>query len=232
MKRFEEMLKSGEFPLVMSLPANDINLARAAWQNGADAVKVHINVQHQASGTHFVSFDEEKEVLLQMLEEAKGPMGIVVGGDIDSADKDIEKVVEAGFDFISLYGTNASAKIMEETRVSKMFAPKNDWTYEEIKLMKDFGADILEASIFQQEGSQYRPNQKEWIDYKIISDICGLPVLVPTQHKILPEEVRMLKKAGVSAVMIGAVVTGKSADSIGEAVAAFRKEIDLMKAGR
>ena len=38
MDKFRQMLKEERFPLVMSLPRNDPALARAAWENGADAV--------------------------------------------------------------------------------------------------------------------------------------------------------------------------------------------------
>ena len=39
--------------LAVSLPLNDIALAKAAEEAGADALKIHINVHHDASGTHF-----------------------------------------------------------------------------------------------------------------------------------------------------------------------------------
>ena len=63
--------------LIASLPGNRLDLAKAAVECGADVVKVHMNVQHRASGLHFGTFEEEKETLQEILSVAKGPCGIV-----------------------------------------------------------------------------------------------------------------------------------------------------------
>ena len=44
--------------LIVSLPVNDMELARLAWENGADFIKVHTNVFHNASKGHR-HFDEQ-----------------------------------------------------------------------------------------------------------------------------------------------------------------------------
>ena len=45
--------------LIASLPRNDPELARAAFDAGVDVAKIHINVHHHASNTHFGTLDEE-----------------------------------------------------------------------------------------------------------------------------------------------------------------------------
>ena len=229
MNQLKNMILEGKFPLVMSLPKNDPELARVAWENGADAVKIHINVHHQASGTHFYSFDEEKDNIMQMLKEAKGPMGIVAGGDPVSAENDFEKIIEAGFDFISLYSFNYPTSILLDNRITKMMAPGSGFSESEYQEIENIGADILEASIFDDEGSDLTMNGKKYIAYRRVCANTSLPVLLPTQHKILPSEVVMLKKCGIGALMIGAVVTGKEKDGIAKAVKEYRQAIDEMK---
>lgn len=229
MDKLKNMIINGEFPLVMSLPKNDPELARVAWENGADAVKVHINVHHQASGTHFYSFDEEEEKIMQMLKEAQGPMGIVAGGDPVSAERDYEKIVAAGFDFLSLYSFNYPTSILMDNRISKMMAPGPGFTEQEYREIENIGVDILEASIFADEGNDLIMNGRKYITYRRICANTSLPVLLPTQHRILPSEVRMIRECGVGALMIGAVVTGKEKDSIAKAVREYREAIDQMK---
>ena len=46
--------------LIASLPRNDPQLAQAALDNGADVIKLHINLRHHASGTHFGALEEEQ----------------------------------------------------------------------------------------------------------------------------------------------------------------------------
>ena len=49
MKSLLSIITNARFSLIVSLPKNDYNLAKAAWESGADAIKVHINVKHNAS---------------------------------------------------------------------------------------------------------------------------------------------------------------------------------------
>lgn len=91
--------------LVASLPGNRLDLAKAAVECGADVVKVHMNVQHRASGLHFGTFEEEKETLQEILSVAKGPCGIVAGNSVQDVERDYRKAFELGFSFVSLYST-------------------------------------------------------------------------------------------------------------------------------
>ena len=52
--------------LVVSLPRNDVELATAAANAGANALKVHMNVAHRASGTHFGTYDYVREAASQL----------------------------------------------------------------------------------------------------------------------------------------------------------------------
>jgi len=53
-------------------------------------------------------------------------------------------------------------------------------------------------------------------------------MVIPTQRFIRPQELPMLADAGMRGIMIGAVVTGRTEDSIRRGVAAFRNAIDRM----
>ena len=50
MSRLISMLHSCPMTLIVSLPHNDAVLSQAAFEAGADAVKVHCNLVHNASG--------------------------------------------------------------------------------------------------------------------------------------------------------------------------------------
>lgn len=229
MNQFVQLMQAGRFPLVMSLPHNKPELARAAWDSGADVVKIHINVKHHASNTLFHSFDEEREAIETMLAEAKGPMGIVLGGSPQDAAADFGKAVAAGFDFISLYGHHTPVALLENRQVSKMLAPDCTWEDWEIAGLPAAGADILEASVMQPDSYGQPLTARELIRYRHLAALCPLPMVVPTQRAVQPAEVAALQKAGARSIMVGAVVTGKQRESIAAAVAAFRKAIDDMR---
>ena len=82
--------------LIVSLPGNRVELARAAVECGADVIKVHMNVQHRASGLHFGTFEEEKNTLEQIAAVSKGPCGIVAGNSVEDVERDYQKAFGLG----------------------------------------------------------------------------------------------------------------------------------------
>ena len=229
MNKFKEMLLEDRFPLVMSLPHNDPALARVAWENGADVVKIHVNVKHHASQTLFGTFEQEHSAIEAMLSQAKGPMGIVLGSECEVSEKTLPLALASGFDFLSLYAHHTSVSVLAAEGISKMIAPDYTYTDWEIKGLEDIGVDILEASIMHPDSYGQMLSARDLLRYRNISNLSKLPVVVPTQHAIKPNEVRALRDSGVKGLMIGAVVTGKDEKTIAEAVAAFRKSIDEMR---
>ena len=79
---FKDLINTRKFMLVVSLPSNDLALARAALEGGADAVKVHCNVWHRASGHSFGSYEENREFLRQLIGLCGDvPVGLMPGTD-------------------------------------------------------------------------------------------------------------------------------------------------------
>lgn len=225
---YTDLLHRKKMTLIMSLPANDPELARAAWENGAEVVKVHINLEHRAGKTLFKSFSEEKERLNKIIQDAKGPCGIVLGADPVAALKDFGDVCNAGFDFISLYAQHTPLTVMLNSNIIKMIALDSSFTLEEAANMEKIGVDVLEASIMKAETYGQPLTAKELLQYTAICSTTKLPVVIPTQRYIIPDELPLLSHCGAAGLMIGAIVTGKTADSIAKAVYAFRNAIDKM----
>lgn len=227
MNRFLELFSSAKPVLIMSLPHNDPALCRAAFEEGADVVKVHINVEHRASGTHFGSLAQESAALQEMLDCAKGPMGLVPGASLEAAERDIAQASQLGFDFFSIYAHHMPAAAVH-TPQAWMTACDGSYAPQEIAAMEKLGAAVVEASVMP--GAEYgqRLSMRDLLRYSSIVQSTSLPVVVPTQRLILPQEVKPLAQTGVRGLMIGAVVTGRTEESIRRSVGAFRNEIDRM----
>jgi hypothetical protein len=58
--------------------------------------------------------------------------------------------------------------------------------------------------------------------------LTDLPLVVPTQHAITPEDVPALHRLGVDGLLIGAVVTGTDATGVATATSGFRSAIDAL----
>jgi predicted TIM-barrel fold metal-dependent hydrolase len=227
-----EILGEKKFALIASLPLTDAALAASAWDNGADAIKLHINVTHAASGTDFKNFEAESAAIFKILENARGPVGIVPGASVEPAESDMSRVIEAGFDFVSIYAHHAAESFLNSGAV-KMLAADMTYSAEEIKRVIR-RADILEASVVPHENYGERLNLRDIINYEILGEFCAearVPLVIPTQKRILPREVGRLREAGASAIMIGAIVAGRTPSEFGAATAAFREAIDKINNG-
>ncbi|HQN29432.1 MAG TPA: hypothetical protein PLT43_12740, partial [Mesotoga sp.] len=60
---FSQLLKSERKLLIVSLPENTFEFARAALENGADAVKLHVNVKHRVTGKLHATWDGIRETV-------------------------------------------------------------------------------------------------------------------------------------------------------------------------
>ena len=226
MNDYLSLLSREKLTLIMSLPKNDPALCRAAFDAGADAVKVHINVDHRASGTHFGRLCEEGPRLEEMLARRAGPMGLVLGGSPEAVARDFAEVLNMPFSFHSVYAHHMPAWALQ-SGVPLMAACDGSYSLEEIRCMiPALGAGVLEASVIP--GAEYgQPlTMRDLLKYSAIARAVPVPVVVPTQRAAKPDEVHALLQTGVRGLMIGAIVTGMEEASIVRAVNAFRKAID------
>ena len=137
MSKIKQALLTKPMTLIVSLPVNNLELAKLAWENGADFIKVHTNVFHNASKGQFGTFDEQLPFLTELLKTSPVPVGIVPAQNPGDAEKVIEKIVTMGFDFISLYGQHYPAIGCLET-TSTAFAIDDLYSLEEIKTRHGF----------------------------------------------------------------------------------------------
>ncbi len=224
-QEFLSLFKIKKLALIMSLPRNDPDWCRAAFEAGADAVKVHINVTHRASGTVFGRLSAERPALEAMLKTRTGPLGLVLGGSLEQAELDALEVRALPFSFHSVYAHHMPAWALG-SGVPLMAACNDTYSLEEISRMPAVGCDVLEASVIP--GGEYGQtlSMRDLIRYSILANAVSVPVVVPTQRAIRPDEVEALIRAGVKGLMIGAIVTGQEEATIARTVAAFRKAID------
>lgn len=226
--RFIDKMNGNNFNLVVSCPVNDYDFVKAAWENGADAVKVHLNVNHHASGTGFKTLKEEYDFVERILSESPVPVGVVVGGSVADVAKDFSNVLEENFDFLSLYGHHATTQVLEQNKITKMIACDYSYTSSDIQALEKLGVEILEVSIMHQDDYGTSLTIKDLARYKHINNLVNIPTLIPTQKKIETSDLKSIRDVGFNGIMIGAVVTTKDFDTYVETIRSFRKAIDSL----
>lgn len=223
--KFAKMLRSNKFTLVVSLPENRLELAQAALEGGAQAIKVHVNVWHRASGHTFGTFSENRNFLKELVSLCgEVPAGLVLGGEdafVSIGERD--EMEELGIDFFSSYSHHLPCYMMDAKRLDKMVAIDSSYNQNTLDGINRTGIDVLECSIQPGEAYGQKLNFSDVIRYADISAKVKVPALVPTQKYMEPEDVRHLYNAGCKAVMMGAIVMGKEpdAESVWRAVSSF-----------
>ncbi len=227
--RTERMLRA-RFGLLVSLPRNDVEMARAALEAGADGLKVHIGLEHFASGLSTGSLDEEADAIAAIC-ALGAPVGIVPGlGERQATRAEMLRLAEIGIDFFDLYAADMPAWMlaMDDCPMSVMVAFSA--TCRPWALVESVGArsrpDLIEASIMPHEVYGCGLTAADISEYAEIAYRAVQPVIVPTQKAIQPAEVGPLMDAGAAGVLIGAIVTGSEAATIAAATERFRSAID------
>lgn len=224
MNQLLQRLQTEEWTVLVSLPRNDVELARAALDGGAQGLKVHVNVEHFASGTTFGSFDtegEELEKIVALATERNVPVGIVPGGTPFASLKEFQQMAELGLDFFDAYPADAPAWTLEQKHLDVMLAAFHGATAEEMWGLEQLGMTMCEASILNHEAYGTSLNTLDLARYRELADALKVPFIVPSQKKLLPADQRLLQRAGAKGVLIGAIVTGREAGSMEVVTRAF-----------
>lgn len=228
----ERKLKAGQAMLLVSLPRNDLDLAQAALAGGAQCLKVHLNVHHHASGTHFGSLEEEGPVLEKIVSLGV-PVGIVPGGEAAMASRsDMERLAQMGIDFFDAYIHDMPPWMLElDTAMSRMLALSYRQRDSDFSLGPyAAGCDMIEASIIEPDGYGQPLTSTDLHLYEQITNrYPDLPVAVPTQRRIRPDQVAELTAIGVQGILIGAIVTGRQANTLEAATRRFRAALDTAR---
>ena len=216
------------FLLLVSIPRNDLTLARAAAEAGADAIKVHLNCQHFASGTCFGSWPEEKAVIAEIRKNLEIPLGIVTGAEELPSDEDLPEIRRAGFDFWDLFAHHTPPGYLDWPEMAHMVAVDPTWTPEFVQDLVALGVQVIESSIIPRPQYRTRLTAADLTRYAVLVRSARIPVVVPTQKAVRPDEIQYLHRVGVRGLVIGAVVTGHEVEGLRAAVGAFRQAIDAL----
>ena len=225
MNQLHTQLTCNDWTLLVSLPRNDIELARAALRGGAQGLKVHINVEHFASGTRFGSWEQERDVLAQIVEIARdegASVGVVPGANGNFASpEDFRGLAGIGIDYFDAYPSDCPAWALMQTELDVMMAAFHGYDLAEFAGLQALGMTLCEASILGHDDYGKPLSAGDVAAYAALVKALDVPVIVPSQKKIEPHDVAALRKSGARGLLIGAIVTGRETETIEAAARAF-----------
>ncbi len=225
MNQLFNQLTQNDWTLLASLPSNSIELARAALRGGAQGLKVHLNVEHFASGTRFGSFAQESEKIAQIVAEAHlsgASVGVVPGADGNFASpEDFAALKEIGIDYFDAYPFDCPAWAMMQRDLDVMIAAYNGMPFDEMRHYQTLGMKLCEASIMAHDSYGTQLNARDLASYAALCGQTEAPVIIPSQKKLEVRDIAALRQTGARGVLLGAIVLGRDAKNIEEALSSF-----------
>lgn len=213
---------------LVSLPRNDASLAQAALRGGAQGLKIHLNVEHFASGTRFGSFEEERANIEAILHEANGvSVGIVPGANSSfTTREEFGELARMGVDYFDAYPFDAPAWTLTQGDLAVMLAAFHGSTNPEMLALRGLGMTMCEASIISHDDYGKPLTALDCARYRGLAATLrtlGIecPIIIPSQKALTPADLPSLVKTSAKGVLIGAIVTGRDAESIETCTRAF-----------
>lgn len=210
-------ITTGEFPVIVSLARHDIDLAKAALDAGATALKTHLNAYHRATGTTFGSFAEERP-FFEQLSKLGAPLLLMAGQETVPTAEEMDAMADLGFEGFNVYFAHLQPHLLQ-SRLRPMPALSSDSTPDDLKRIVALPGAMLEASIVEFSGYGQPLTPADIVRYGEIVTETGIPVIAPSQRKFTPADMPRLRAAGIAAPLLGAIVTGDTPATMQAAVA-------------
>lgn len=219
---FYQALIDGSFPVVVSLARHDLELAKAALDGGATAIKTHLNAYHRATGTTFGSFTDERP-FFEELATLGCPLLVMAGQETVPTAEEMDALYELGFEGFNVYVDHLQPHLLR-SKLRPMPALASTSGPEDVARIAAIPGCIIEASILPFERYRTPMTQTDLDRYAAIVAAVDVPVIVPSQLQLTPADGKALRDAGVAAVLMGAIVTGDSP-------ATMRASVEAMVSG-
>jgi hypothetical protein len=212
-------ITGGDFPVIVSLARHDIQLAKAALDGGATAIKTHLNAYHRASGTRFGSFAEERP-FFEELAKLGAPLLVMAGQETVPTPAEMDALADLGFEGFNVYFAHLQPHLLQ-ARLRPMPALSSESTDADIASIKTIPGAMVEASIMPFAGYGQPLTDDDLVNYANIVRKTGLATIAPSQRKFTPTDMPRLKAAGVGAPLLGVIVTGDTPRSVYASVSAI-----------
>jgi len=216
-----QKLTDGSFPIIVSLARHDLDLAKAALDGGAYAIKTHLNAYHRATGTTFGSFAEERP-FFEELAKLGCPLLVMAGQETVPTAEEMDALHALGFEGFNVYIDHLQPHLLQ-SKLRPMPALSSTSTPVDVRKIAAIPGCIIEASIMPFERYGTAMTKDDLRRYADIVAAVDVPVIVPSQLALTPKDAVALREAGIAAPLLGAIVTGDTPQSMVKSVSTFRE---------
>jgi hypothetical protein len=214
MSRLVSLLSKEPLTLIVKLPENTVEMAKAAEASGAGAI--------------CLNYSEDKDALRDIIDAVKIPMGMSLDENIltEAEMKDFKKL---GFDFIDIPSNDAPDHLLKIGGFGRILSLDPDYSEIDLTKLSDRPIDGLDAAVIMPEDWGKDLNVGDLQQYITIAMSTTLPVIVPAQKSIRASEVPIIWDTGTKGIMIGESITGDTVASLKAVIKEYRSAIGSIK---
>lgn len=213
------------FSLFGDLHANNRKFAVACEEGGSEAVVFHLN-QDSLAGGRFGGLELEEDSIRDALSILKIPVGISIGDTRQLLEQEWESIMSIGFSFVNMYAHHMPSFLWRDSRIEKIVSIGPGYILEQVKGLSEFDdVSAVVAALTPNQGVGMPLTLLDITTLKLISRLSIKPIYVPTQRKIQPQDIALLKEVGCKGLLITSTVYGDTDQTCREQVARYRDEI-------
>lgn len=208
------------------LPQNSNEYASVAAQAGADAIMLGIDKTDTSLPGLFGSFDLMEDSIDSILSAASVPVGISIGDSRPLIEENWERIVSKPFSFVNMYAHHMPPFVLEDSRVDKLVSIGPGYMLEQVKSISETdGVTALEAAIVAPQGRNHIFSALDLATLGVLASLSAKPLLMRTQKKMSPRDVRSVMRLGLKGVSLDAAVLEPGIEAYRDAVTTFRSQV-------
>lgn len=217
MSKLISLLNKNPMTLIVSLPANTVELALAAQEAGADAVVARIDAD-----------TKDRNELLSLVEKVKVPVGVEFAGEPVN-EVQLNGFQKKGFDFFINPLNGMPVWMLGMKGLGKVAAMDPEYSAYDITGISNKAIDAIDAAVIPESDYGKDLTVGDLQHYITIALSTGIPVIVPTQKLVRVSEVPIIWDTGAKGIILKDVVSGSTAKSLSSVTKEFKKAIDSLK---
>ena len=214
MSKLLEAFEKNPLTLIVDLPKNSKEFAKAAIEGGADALVARI------SG----AIKDERKDLEEILGISDIPVGVTFGFKVKEAD--VRSIKAMGIDFFIVPLEEIPAWMLKVKGIAKVASINPSYSVDRLIGLSKLRIEALEASIIPRVHHGKLLTVGDLQQYITVCISANVPVIISTECAIKVSEAAIIWDTGAKGLQINEVVTGKTIKSLKKAVNEFRIAID------
>jgi hypothetical protein len=217
-----DSMTKNDFVILGDLGSNSAELAAVCEESRIDGLLLHLN-EDSTRGSRFGGLEIEQDSLKECLNVVKIPVGISIGDSRPLVPEEWELCVNLGFSFVVMFAHHMPTFVFKDERLTKIVSIGPGYILEQVKAISEFEeVSAIVASLTPNQGYGLPLNLFDVTTLKLITSLSRRPVLYPTQRKIRPEDVSILRAEGCKGILVSSTTYGANKEEFKEAILRFK----------